>query len=412
VRAFEHWRELDKDQVSYTPQLLLIGAVAAVGVLHTMVPDHWVPIALIARQRGWSRGETARASLQAGLGHVMSTLLIAAVVWLAGVAFATRFGHIVDTATSFALIGFGGWIAIGALREVQGFDGHGHAHSHGHSEKFFHLEAADDPFHGPEQQRFATDEGELRLSIFECGMPPHFRLSGLPIDIARVETLREDGGRQLFRFENRGSYWESIEEIPEPHQFVVAVMIDHCSHAHSFDGRFTEHTHGPDGHDYGEDHEDGPEQDKLYAPQGKGAAVAERHAHIHRHCAGAPHTHWHDHAGGTLHVVMAELGSPPPLHEHRHRTPARTALLLILGSSPMVEGIPAFFAASRYGFGLIIAMATVFGASTISAYVLLCVYSTDGLQRVRFGAVERYGEVLSGAFIALVGLVFWIFPVL
>lgn len=50
---------------------------------------------------------------------------------------------------------------------------------------------------------------------------------------------------------------------------------------------------------------------------------------------------------GTLHAVLAELGSPAPLHEHRHKTPARTALLLILGSSPMVEGIPAFFAAAN-----------------------------------------------------------------
>ena len=49
------------------PELLLIGAVAAVGVLHTIVPDHWVPITLIARQRGWSKVETARASLQAGM---------------------------------------------------------------------------------------------------------------------------------------------------------------------------------------------------------------------------------------------------------------------------------------------------------------------------------------------------------
>jgi hypothetical protein len=52
------------------------------------------------------------------------------------------------------------------------------------------------------------------------------------------------------------------------------------------------------------------------------------------------------------------------------------------------------------------------GISTIATYVLLCVYSTAGLQRVRLGALEPYGEVLSGAFIALVGLVFWIWPVL
>jgi hypothetical protein len=30
-------------------------------------------------------------------GHVMSTLVITVVVWIAGVAFAARFGHLVDT---------------------------------------------------------------------------------------------------------------------------------------------------------------------------------------------------------------------------------------------------------------------------------------------------------------------------
>jgi hypothetical protein len=397
--------------VSYSPQLLLIGAVAVVGVLHTIVPDHWVPIVLIARQRGWSRRETAHASFQAGIGHVLSTLLIALFVWIAGAVFATRFGNIIDTATSVALVGFGGWIALSALREMHDAGRHGHAHSHRHGHDLSPSEGAADPFHGPEQQRFTADEGELRLSIFERGMPPHFRLSGPPMDIARVETVREDGGRRLFRFENRGAYWQSIEEIPEPHQFAVAVMIDHRGHSHSFEGEFTEHAHGPGSHDHGEEHEDRPEHDKLYEPE-QGTVIAARHSHIHRHGAGEPHAHWHDHDAHTLHAVLEEIGSAAPLHEHHHRTPARTALILILGSSPMVEGIPAFFAASRYGFGLIIVMATVFGMSTIAAYVLLCVYSTDGLQRISFGPVERYGEVLSGAFIAFVGLIFWIFPIL
>jgi hypothetical protein len=76
----------------------------------------------------------------------------------------------------------------------------------------------------------------------------------------------------------------------------------------------------------------------------------------------------------------------------------------------VVEGIPAFFAAGKYGIGLIVVMAVVFAISTIATYVLFCIYSTAGLQRVRLGAFERYGEVLSGAFIALVGLAFWIWP--
>jgi len=47
-------------------QSLLIGAVPAVGILHTLVPDHWFPITVLARQRGWSKSETARVAFQAG----------------------------------------------------------------------------------------------------------------------------------------------------------------------------------------------------------------------------------------------------------------------------------------------------------------------------------------------------------
>lgn len=45
---------------------LLLVAVAGVGVLHTVVPDHWLPIALIARQEGWTRPDTAWAAFGAG----------------------------------------------------------------------------------------------------------------------------------------------------------------------------------------------------------------------------------------------------------------------------------------------------------------------------------------------------------
>jgi ABC-type nickel/cobalt efflux system permease component RcnA len=275
--------------------LLLIAAVAAVGVLHTIVPDHWVPITLIARQRGWSRAETAGAALQAGTGHVLSTLVIALVVWLAGVAAAEQYGHIVDIAASLALIAFGGWFAVTAWPGVRRRNNaHGHRHSHGH------------------------DHADARESEVGCG----------PAD--------EDG---------------------------------------------------------------------LYAPAA--TAVAIGHCHPHRHEKNAPpHTHLHDHISAEAHPPEMDA----PLHQHRHKATGRAALLLILGSSPMVEGIPAFFAAGRYGVQFLSVLAIVFAASTIGTYVLLCVCSTAGLQRVRLGPLERYGEVLSGALISAVGLVFLIWP--
>lgn len=225
--------------MAFSSQPLLIGAVAAVGVLHTVVPDHWLPITVIARQRGWSRAETARAAFQAGIGHVLSTLTIAIVVWIAGIEVAKRFGGYIDSASSIALIGFGLWVTASSLHDLD------HHHSHGHD----HV--------------------------------------GMQFDQSTDSTVDASSDRN-----------------------------------------------------------------KLQA--------------------------------------------------------SRTALVLILGSSPMVEGIPAFFAAAKCGVGLIFVMSAVFATSTIATYVLLSVGSTIGLRHIRFGPLERYGEVLSGATIAIVGLTFWL----
>jgi hypothetical protein len=284
------------------------------------VPDHWVPITLIARHHGWSRAETARAALQAGAGHVSSTLVIALVVWFAGVAAAERFGQIVDTAASVALIAFGGLVAISAWLELRkegsrASQTHWHGHSHG----------SDHP----------TPDG----------------------------------------------------------------AAEHHEHGHHQD-----HPHHVETFAISRD------EDDLYAPLA--VAVAARHCHVHRHGELAlPHVHWHDHLAADAHPIDATMEAASPLHQHRHKTKGRTTLLLILGSSPMIEGIPAFFAAGRYGVGLIVTMAFAFAAATIATYVLLCVYSTEKLQRVRLGPLERYGEVLSGAVIAGVGLAFWLWPV-
>jgi len=211
-----------------SPQALLVLAVAVVGVLHTMVPDHWAPIALLARRRKWSQLRVAQAALLAGLGHTLSTLAIATIVWAGGIYVAQRFGHLLGILSSVALLAFGLWIAVAGWRELREHDraaAHGHAHD--------------------------------------------------------------------------------------------------CDDARS-----------------------------------------------------------------------------------------RGALLVILGSSPMIEGIPAFFAAARYGVAQLVAMSIVFAASTMLTYVALCLLSSAGLARVQFGRFERYGEVISGLFIALLGAFFAIFPAL
>jgi hypothetical protein len=70
----------------------------------------------------------------------------------------------------------------------------------------------------------------------------------------------------------------------------------------------------------------------------------------------------------------------------------------------MIEGIPAFLAASTKGPALLAIMSVVFAVATISTYVGMSVAGARGLQRASFGRLERYGEVLSGLFVATVGL--------
>jgi hypothetical protein len=380
-------------------QLLLVVAVLAVGVFHTLVPDHWLPIALIARQQGWTKGEVARAAALAGTGHAVSTLLIGLIVWIAGVALATKFGNLVSVISSIALIGFGGWIAIGALLAMRA-GGHGHRHRHGHGN--------DHAIHGCEPIQLATEHDSLELSIFESGQPPHFRLSGHSGDRIWLETLRDGGERRRFACVNRGGYWESLEEVPEPHTFAVTVHAAHGDHVHSYETAFTERTQAHGEHEHAEHvHE---RNDALYVPTSGGATVLTRHVHAHRHGRSAVHVHLHDHGPDTWHSAAEVDENDPPQHKHAHKRPLRTTLLLILGSSPMVEGIPAFFAAAKFGIGLIAAMAVVFALSTIATYVVVSVTSVAGLERASFGPLERYGEVISGGFILAVGIasLFWL----
>ena len=122
--------------------VLLIVTVAAVGVLHTIVPDHWAPIVVLARQQGWSVVRTARSAALAGVGHVTTTLLLGAAVWVAGASLAVRYGHFVSLASALALLVFGVWIAFGAWKEIRGGPGHSHfehAHVHQHEDGLQHV---------------------------------------------------------------------------------------------------------------------------------------------------------------------------------------------------------------------------------------------------------------------------------
>jgi hypothetical protein len=81
-------------------------------------------------------------------------------------------------------------------------------------------------------------------------------------------------------FANHGTYWESLEQIPEPHGLDVTVTVEHGGHAHTYETQFAEHDHGDDhdhGHGNGHGHEREPADDPLYARLRGDSAVLTRH---------------------------------------------------------------------------------------------------------------------------------------
>jgi cation diffusion facilitator family transporter len=114
-----------------------------------------------------------------------------------------------------------------------------HGHSHGHS----HGAGAGD--HGEAAHRIDTALGALELEVFETDGPPRFRLRtgggnhALPGD-AVIETVRPDGARQIFAMVARPEYLESVDAIPEPHEFIAHLRTKVAD----YPVRFEEHYHG------------------------------------------------------------------------------------------------------------------------------------------------------------------------
>jgi cation diffusion facilitator family transporter len=118
--------------------------------------------------------------------------------------------------------------------------GHSHGHSHGHD-------------HGEEPRRIELSRGTLEIEVFEDNVPPRFRVradTGATPTAAdlTIETVRPDGSRQLFAFEEGRGYLESRDEIPEPHAFLARVRWTQAGQTEMRDLEFEEHDHGDGAH--------------------------------------------------------------------------------------------------------------------------------------------------------------------
>jgi cation diffusion facilitator family transporter len=124
----------------------------------------------------------------------------------------------------------------------------GQGHSHGHSRSHDDSHSSDHE-HANEVRQIDAPDGALTLEIFEAGVPSRFRLraarGSLPDPSSvKIETLRPDGAKQAFAMRIHGDFLESVDAVPEPHQFILYMSIGSQTYTEKFkEPDLSVHTH-------------------------------------------------------------------------------------------------------------------------------------------------------------------------
>jgi nickel/cobalt exporter len=110
----------------------LIAAAAGVGLGHAILPDHWVPLAVVGRTQRYTLRRVARLSALAGVAHVFVSLFLGAIV----IAVGLQFRSAVESAQSTIIGGL--LILTGLVFAALHLTGRGHTHDHPHDHDHDH----------------------------------------------------------------------------------------------------------------------------------------------------------------------------------------------------------------------------------------------------------------------------------
>jgi nickel/cobalt exporter len=135
--------------------LVLAGTAATLGFVHTLIgPDHYLPFIAMSRARHWTLPRTLFISALAGLGHVLSSVVLGFIGLALGIAVAKLEGAEAARGglAAWLLIGFGfAYFVWGLRRAIRNkphshchlhADGGAHEHEHGHTSEHAHVHSA------------------------------------------------------------------------------------------------------------------------------------------------------------------------------------------------------------------------------------------------------------------------------
>jgi nickel/cobalt transporter (NicO) family protein len=154
----------------------LLAAAAGVGFGHAVLPDHWVPLAVLGRARRYPLSRVARLSGLAGVAHVLVSIVLGGVIIAVGLQFRSAVQSAEDTIVGAILIATGLGFAILELT------GHGHHHDDadaGHA----HTDAGHAHTHSPDDLRGSGLRG-LAAVMVPFGATASPDLTILPVFLA------------------------------------------------------------------------------------------------------------------------------------------------------------------------------------------------------------------------------------
>jgi nickel/cobalt transporter (NicO) family protein len=151
--------------VSATPGLL--AAAAGVGFGHAVLPDHWLPLAVVGRTQRYSLARVARLSGLAAVAHVMVSLTLGALIVVIGLQFRSTVETAQNAIVGCLLLATGIGFAVFELAGA----GHHHDHDHGHH-------------HGPGHDRAGSRLASLAGVMVPFGAAASPDLTILPVFLA------------------------------------------------------------------------------------------------------------------------------------------------------------------------------------------------------------------------------------
>jgi|GEM_PF-240261 len=105
---------------------LICGLALVVGFVHSLAPGHWLPVVFLVRSRKWGGQQAFFAAVVAATGHVVSSVILGAMVFVAGDRVFGISWHELEGYSGYFLAGFGIIYSVFSFRKHRSCHGHEH----------------------------------------------------------------------------------------------------------------------------------------------------------------------------------------------------------------------------------------------------------------------------------------------